>query len=333
MSKGKILGHISVQCPFEIATSAATAQNALDDRRSQALARILEKSSRIPNPKPHSSENDLKEPIWNEYFFSLHLSSFYQALSQEKKNAVLLRCSKGLLYESQMIELAGTTFAAKMALLSETVAERELYSLFAADEARHLRMISSIRGAPNSDPARENPFLQYLGNLILSEKKAPLVLLIQVVLEGWGISHYTRLAELSMNSSVSQVFQEILKDEAKHHGSGLLLFSEEDISESDRERLVEQLSHFLTMVRTGPFSVVQTLASETGGMSAEQVRLFLKETEFQKKLENDLELLHHLLLKSGAGRIVSGLHRSKLFELPSLEECSAQISAGLEICA
>src|SRR4051794_27600610 len=114
-------------------------------------------------PKGHAVQRDLtkmidravnnqksqwpdSKPFWNETFFGLDKTSLFKSLSKEKQTLVLAKLSESLIAEAWSIEKCGMTFGAKMSLLSNSHEESILYSLLAADEAKHFHMISHFFG-------------------------------------------------------------------------------------------------------------------------------------------------------------------------------------------
>jgi hypothetical protein len=232
-----------------------------------------------------------------------------------------------------MIEIAGMSYTAKMSLLSETLEQRELYSHFSADEANHFRAIRALVGSPKLELVEQNPFLKHLGLMIQDESKASLILLIQVILEGWGIPYYTRLANESCLPEASQVLHKIVADEAKHHGSGLLLFFENKLSQEELTRVQDRMTELLQMLRLGPAGVLLPLAKELGGMNDQDLERYLNETNFQDKLKSDLDLIQFLLKKAGAFKTSEKLREKGLFDMMNASQCAAGISALIRSAA
>ena len=261
-------------------------------------------------------------PAWGASFYNFDRSTAFQSLTPESQHAVLLECSKGQMEEAMMIEIAGMSFAAKMSLLSETLQQRELYSRFAADEASHYRMLRNLVGAPNTRLARQNVFLIFLSELIRDSNRVPLLSLIQVLLEGWGLSYYHHLASEATLTEVRGVLETIVADEAAHHGSGLILMKDAQPSQHDDEAAKTAITHLVSMLKAGPVAVFQSLARAVGPMSMGDVTTFLQETSFEIKLEADLSMVQRLLEKSGSAKLLRQLQDQNLFVAPSISQCS-----------
>lgn len=213
--------------------------------------------------------------------------------------------------EAYAIEKAGMSFAAKMSLLAPTLNEQKLYSLFAAEEARHFHFIDCSLQHPENLPI--NPFIGLLHDLILTGERSCLLLLIQVVLEGWGVEHYAKMANTCKHEATRTALQGILADEAAHHGSGLSLFNMQALSTNEVEYLEEKLHTFLRMVAIGPVSVVDILAKHLGPFSAEQTRQIQREMNAVIETQRKLNLLKGLLRKAGAHPLVERLETRNAF--------------------
>ena len=311
---------LSVAAPFAVLEPGVDTRK-LDPVRDSSLRRILARCEGGATVAPQ-----LPSIFWDAEFFRFDQSSIFNSLSSEQKASLLESCGRAILREAQLIEIAGTTYSSKMSLLAENLQQRELYSFFSADEVRHLRMITSLVGEPDPVFAKNNSFLQYLSQLIQFESRTPLVFLIQVLLEGWGIHHYSLLAQSTSSPYVAQIFKSIVKDEARHHGSGLILFDEADLGVEELRRLESSLVTFLQMVRIGPLGILAELSKVVGGLNQDEIQEFLEQTQFEGKLAADLELIQSLMSKAGAAKLLTYVNNQGLFELPKSTSCAQTIS-------
>jgi hypothetical protein len=251
-------------------------------------------------------------PYWDANFFGLDRSSAFGRASEESRRAVLSAAGRGLLEEAYFIEKAGLAFTAKMCLLAESTEERMLYSLFSADEAEHFAAISRfVEGTP--DPSG-HPFLSLLSSVIENGDRDSLVFLIQIVLEGWGLTHYRAMSGACLDPALSAALQGVLKDEARHHGSGLVLIDAGGgLQASSREYVTSALVRFLSMVRAGPQGVVFAVESVLGGSTRRQRIKLLEELDTAAHAHQRLELLRGLMVRAGAGDIVADLEGEGMF--------------------
>lgn len=241
-----------------------------------------------------SSGSNLQSRLfWDASFFSLPKSRLYRDASVEQQRAILADCNHQILEEAYSIEKAGMAYAAKMSLLADSLEERMIYSLFAADEATHFHGIQLFLGREVNE--QEQPFLSFLSQFIDRGEKSTLLFTIQVILEGWGLSHYRKLAESCQCAELQSFLQLILRDEASHHGSGLILSEEKAWSKETARDVAETLTVFLNMVRCGPLGVLGAFERVLGGLSSQQKIELLRDLESESQSMQRLDLLKGLM--------------------------------------
>ena len=264
-----------------------------------ALGDVMSGRAVAPLP-PHLAR------IWEPSQFGLDKSSIFLAASEDDRRSILALCARDTLEEAYFIEKSGLAYTGKMILISETTEERMLYALFGADEATHLRAISSW--LPDAHPVRaESPFLALLADVIENGERETLVFVVQVVLEGWGITHYGDIARACKSDGLRRTLLSIVKDEALHHGSGLQLFAARPPSARAHEEIIEVLVKFLGMVQAGPQGVLSALSRVLGDLTVEQRRATYAELDGEAHAGLRLELLRRLMDKAGASSIIDGL--------------------------
>ena len=201
---------------------------------------------------------------WGEAFFHLDAVDAFRDADPAVRVETLRACSRALLVEAQGIEKLGLSFCAKMCLLSETTEERMAYSLMGADEALHFAMVTKHLGGDDSGLGSD-PFLALLQEAIEEGSKNVLTLLIQVVLEGWGLTHYRHMAEACRDALLTGTLSAILRDEAFHHGTATCSGR---APEGEDERFAVE---FLARLRDGPGGpqgVVSNLSRPSGPVAA-----------------------------------------------------------------
>jgi len=256
--------------------------------------------------EPRSS---FPEQAWDAAFYGLDRVAAYRRLSPARRRQVLRAGAKGLLSESCHIERLGLAFTAKMSLLSRSEDERQLYALFAADEARHLHDVS--RFLPEGpDAASESPFLLLLGEIIERGQKPGLTRLIQVVLEGWGLTHYGSLARACRDESVRRTLRRVVKDEALHHGTGVVLAKASPMTRGERREVEAWLLRLARMVQAGPQSVVGALEAGRGPLSRRERERAFSELGCEAHSAERLALLRGLIASCGETRAVEFLEKA-----------------------
>lgn len=251
--------------------------------------------------------------VWELGDFGLSQVSLLADSSLAMQSLLRAQLARDRFVEAWHIEKAGMSFAAKMSLLSESLNEQKLYSLFAAEEARHFHYLQSILG-PEAQPG--GPFIDLLNEILRSAERRPLLFIIQVVLEGWGIEHYALMMKTCQNPQIKQALGLVLADEAAHHGAGLALFKEADLSASEFDYILEMMHSFLTMIRVGPVSVIAALEAQLGdSLNRQQRQQVLQQMQAHSECERKLHLLRQLMLKAEARRLLDRLDQTNSFTL------------------
>lgn len=265
-----------------------------------------------------------RESYWPASHFGLDRVAVFCEASAEEQASILTGCSCDLLAESYFIEKSGMFFAAKMALLAESAQERMLYSLFAADEATHFSWIASYAAGESVAEHHDHAFIRLLDEILQSADKPVLTCLVQVVLEGWGISHYHALMRDCLDDDLRAIFEKIIKDEARHHASGVILFNEQPTTASQQAAIIEALRNLLLLVQVGPQAVVAQIERVKGRLSSAQRERTFADLDCERETANKLETLKTLIRSTAfAGVILEALDGRGAFRPFSAIECAA----------
>jgi hypothetical protein len=257
---------------------------------------------------------------WDAKHFGLDKVSIFKEACIEEQAEILHLCNYGLLAEAYFIEQAGVGYMAKMVTLAETTEERMLYALFSSDEVTHLAQISQFIDTSKL-VGTDDPFLRLLGDLVESSDKSVLLFILQVVLEGWGLSHYRSLAKDCHSSDLSAVLCGFLQDESRHHSTGVTLFDRVAVTKSSQQTMIETLALFLQMVQVGPQSVVAAIEKVKGYLSpAQKVKIF-EELDTEIHSGTRLQLLRSLMRSPNAEVIVEELEARGAFQPFPANKC------------
>jgi rubrerythrin len=251
------------------------------------------------------------ETLWNKESFGLDKVSVFNELDRKKQDDLLTLCSKMRLEEAYYIEYAGMSYAAKMSLLSTSVEEQKLYSLFAGEEARHFSYVTEFYVPEGTTEVQ--PFVEFLNNTIAHGSRMSLIFIVQVVLEGWGLDHYQKLVNHCSNKRFKKHLTNIIADEAGHHGSGVILFDTDKLNEKEYGFLIDVLSKFLHVVRIGPSSLISSLESFCGTFNNEALSKVYEELDAYNETKIKLSLLKRLMLKARGDKLVKVLEEMDLF--------------------
>ncbi len=248
-----------------------------DDKLSLMLQHALQAHT---VSRPQTSDIDI---LWPAGRFGLQRSSLYQSLSPLQQQAILQKLTKLNLSLSYWIEKSGHQYGAKMILLSDTLQEKSLYALFAAEEAIHLQEFLHFMNFKPQWGEHAHPMLIPLANAIAGGEKSALVFIIQVLLEGFGMSHYSGLMQSCLHPQLREAYARILKDEARHHGAGLLLTNESVPTKLAREQIFEYAREFITALQSANW-IKKALEDVAGEMSSSAENRFWSELDYQKEL-------------------------------------------------
>ncbi|MEM1256842.1 MAG: ferritin-like domain-containing protein [Cyanobacteria bacterium P01_H01_bin.21] len=306
---------------FDLPTLAA------DHKLNRILTSALRERS-ITN-LPTSSD---RPNYWQAEYFDLDRVSIFQDATVREQQQILQQLNQSLLQESLCIEQAGVGYMTKMTLMAESTQERMLYSLFAADETTHLAQLQPYvssghisSGHVSSDIVSsklDDPFLQLLSEIVESSDKTALLFVLQVVLEGWGLTHYRSLAKSCIHRPLRDLFQSFLQAESRHHGAGVILFDQANVSPKSNNAIVECLALFLQMVRVGPQRVVGAIATAKGHLSRPQRIQILQQLDTVAHSHQRLGLLRAIMAGTSC-EIVSQLEDQGLFTPLKAEEAAS----------
>jgi len=220
-------------------------------------------------------------------------------------------------------------FAAKMNLLAANTQERMLYSMFAADEAVHFHWLCSYVPAALLTAEHPEPFLALLHDVLCQEGKDTLIYIVQVLLEGWGLQHYHALAHDCQEAGLTAIFKHIIRDEARHHASGLVLCRAQPLSAPQVSHMVELLQRLFFMVQVGPQTVVSIIEHVKGHLSLTQKTTIFAELECESDTAQKLEILQSCLGATPPAKpLLAALHERGTLRPYSALEC-ARVSSGL----
>ncbi len=261
-------------------------------------------------------------PYFGADHFGLQRVGVFRQATWQERQQVLLACSGNLLNEAYFIEKAGMAFCAKMVLLSQTTEARQIYSLIGADEATHLQWISAYVDA-QVKVAAPDVFNQFLSQLIEIGDRNSLAYILQIILEGWGITHYQSLAAGCKDAGLKAVLLRIVHDEALHHASGRVLFDPKALTPQQRAFILDTLATFLQMIRRGPQATVAALEQIKGSFGPRDRLQAFEALETERVSQEKLTGLRSLMKQPEMTWAVEALDQASLFNPCTPAECAA----------
>jgi hypothetical protein len=292
---------------------------ALDDEH--AVRRTVRSAIRRRRGVDDARELGAGHAHWRAAYHGLDRVRLFAGARPEQRRSILESCGRALLEEAYFIEKCGIGYAAKMVLLSESSCERQLYGLIAGDEAAHLAAIA--RFVEPSASARENPFLALLEELVEEGDRASLQLIVQVVLEGWGLDHYRGLRDACTSHALRVALSVILADEATHHGSGVAFIRDAELDARSLDYATDVLVRFLGMVQVGPVGIAGVVERELGGLTPSQRGALMSDLGGEEHAAVRLDKLRGLMAKAaGAHPVLARLESLGCFRPVPLQEAA-----------
>lgn len=283
---------------------------------------LLDLTAKVHGEKKETSSIE-DSFLWDENFFHVANSKAWNSLESEKQNKILRSMTENILRESYFIEAAGMAYAAKMNMTSTTKEERQFFCFVSEEEAKHLRLVESLFDFDKTNKMIPS-FSMLIGEIIQDADRISHLLLIQILLEGWGLNYYKSLAKGTLNEKVSLTFKAILKDEIRHHSAGLILFSKDknafEKSLEDKNQIINYIDKICKMIQIGPFALCSEVFKHFSDPSSVDMTLFLKEIDAVKTTSQKLQLIEELISKVLNQDIIKEMRERNFFTSPGVEE-------------
>jgi hypothetical protein len=219
------------------------------------------------------------------------------------------------------VEQRGIGYCAAMEACAETTEARSLLLAIGADESQHAAWLA--RWLPQSPPP--DPFIRFLDGLLEAGTPQPLAYLLQVVLEGFGITHYQSLATGCRDAGLARTLRRLVRDEALHHAGGLLLFDPDRMTDAERRFAVDGARAFVEMIRIGPQAVAAALAREVGIDGQIEAASVFEALDTEPVSAAKLARLRVLMARPGMGWVIDDLEAGGLFTPCTPVQCARQL--------
>jgi len=283
-----------------------------------AIRRHTERFARARHA--HQPTPDGTKPLWAAQTFHLDRVTAFRESGGSVKNAVLAACAHNLLAEAWCIEQRGIAYCSTMVRQVESHAERELFARIGADETQHAAWLAPwLLRPPEADP-----FNRFIDGLLEAGTPQSLSFLLQVVLEGFGITHYQCLATGCHDAALARTLRRLALDEALHHAGGLLVFEPDRLTAAERRFIADGAYAFLQMIRVGPQAVVDALARQVGASTIGELAEVFAALDTQTTSAAKLARLRKLMARPGMTWLMEHLDASKAFAPCTPAQCARQ---------
>lgn len=283
---------------------------ALDSKHK--LHRLLD--SALANLTTSKVQAEIPDYYWDAKAQGIEETSFYKKLSVEVQNKLLSILSDYRLELAWYIEKTGMNFCGKMILLSDTYHEKSIYSLMAYDETVHQRDLEHfLRNVPNKELIKNHPLLSCLDHGISASKETS-VFVLQVLLEGFGMSYYGHLRDTCTHPEFKKVLERILKDEARHHGSGVVLFETAKLNDKLQEEIFETSMEFIKALH-GIGWILPAFEEATGfQLNKSEKEKILEEINWHAGLKNRLIKMKEMISQNDRMGLIQKLESHRAFD-------------------
>ncbi len=261
-----------------------------------------------------SPDKDTPKILWTPQRYNLNQTDAFNHLQKEQKDEVMTKITELNLALSCYIETSGHNYGAKMILLSETIQEKSIYALFAAEEAIHLKEFQNFMNFTPDPEVHWHPMLNPLAKAIEEGEKNTCLYIIQVLLEGFGMAHYTGLKQDCTYAPLKATYERILRDEARHHGTGIILSKQNQISKIEKEQIFEYTREFILSLQSASW-VLKCIEQVDGNLSTAQKKKYSEQTNQVKTMEFRLSKLREMLQKVDDNNLVNDLDKDGVFKL------------------
>lgn len=277
-------------------------------------------TTRFDRPPRAPAAPDGANPLWTPNAFGLDRVAAFEQARDTVQTAVLNDCARNVLAEALSVEGAGIRYCAAMAQWAESSEERELFVRIGHDESQHAAWLA--RWLPDAPPA--DPFACFIGGLLDAGTAQPLAFLLQVVLEGFGITHYQSLTVGCRDASLASMLRQLTVDEALHYGGGLLIFSPERMTANERRFLADGAHAFLQMFRVGPQAVMGALACAVDLQSRDAMTRAFGALDCEGAAAAKLTRLRTLMTRPGMHWLIDELDAGGAFSPCTPAQCAQQ---------
>jgi hypothetical protein len=127
-----------------------------------------------------------------------------------------------------------------------------------------------------------------------------------------------------LDDGLTAVFENVIRDEGRHHAGGLAIFNGHRLGADRLKRLADLLAQLLSLVQPGPQMVVSQIERVKGSLSRAQKTRAFAELDCEAVTLSRIKTLKSLIrMAAGADVILSELERNGSFKPYTASECAS----------
>lgn len=265
-------------------------KRSMEDPRLAKMLNVASRKNRLT-----VGEITPKKYYWDDRRFRLNTSSQYNSLPLKTKEIILEKLSNHSILTSYFIEKSAITYCAKMALLSETFDEKMFYIQTGYEEVIHFLEFELFLKTNNISAEVSSPFSLMINQLIQDHGREISFLVAQVLLEGMAIHHYSQLKESCIHEQMKIVVEQVLHDETRHHGSGIVLLDNVHLTQDLINEMVLITKKLLPILKKQKDVLENILL--TSEIEPPFIKIIFQEIEIDKQMDERVEVIINSIKK------------------------------------
>ncbi|AZZ36961.1 hypothetical protein CIK05_09205 [Bdellovibrio sp. qaytius] len=259
---------------------------------------------------------------WGAEVYNLNKSSLYNSLSVDRQNQILKSLNQNTLVELLRIERIGTDLSRCMSENATDDNEHLIYAMISGEEVNHYMSLASFAN-PEAIKSDANRLVDLIGQIMYSKNRTAITFTLQVVLEGFSLNHLRRLKQFCRSEDLQAALNMIIQDEARHHGTGLITFKDQQDSHTPWDltdvKTITPLKGFLNMFQVGPVRIVKTVEKYSEGLTdAQRIQLF-QELDSEIMVQDYLDDFKKIMISAKASSLVDRLETDGYFKTYSFQ--------------
>ena len=128
------------------------------------------------------------------------------------------------------------------------------------------------------------------------------------------MAHYGGLRADCLYAPLQVAYDRILKDEARHHGTGIILSKQNTLTRLEQDQIYEYTREFILSLQSASW-VMKCIEEQRGGLSVAEKIKYADDTNQEQVLQARLLKLREMLEKVDDYDLVNKLDNDNVFKL------------------